>query len=49
MIKRGRPPLKPGDRKVYQRIAVYKSTYERLSKKSKKTDTNIVDIIDELV
>lgn len=49
MKKRGRPFLNEEDKIKYQRIAIYKSTHERLKIKCKDSNMNIVDYIDGLV
>ena len=46
---RGRPKLPEGEKKVYQRIAIYKSTHERLKKQCEESGNNIVDYLDALI
>jgi S-adenosylmethionine:diacylglycerol 3-amino-3-carboxypropyl transferase len=46
---RGRPKLPEGERKEYQRIAVHKSTYEKIVKRAKKEDVDILILLDRLV
>jgi len=47
--KRGRPFLKEGEKKLYQRIAIRPETYHKLSLLANEEDINLMDCLEKII
>lgn len=47
--KRGRPFLKEGEKKLYQRIAIRPETYRKLSLLANEEDINLMDCLEKII